>query len=214
MSDLVTCEDGKTRCNFRVNDPIFTHYHDTTFGRPTTDDIYIFRKICFEIFASGLSFHGVLTKAAIFDEAYNNFDMNLVAAYGDADVERLMQDARLVRNKVKITAVINNARCALGLVDKFGSLAAFLWQYEPDPATRPDPVTAETLRTNTQSVYSERLARDLKAHGFKFVGPVSMYGVLQGCGLINDHFEGCDFRAPCAAERAVFTVPQPPVNAS
>ncbi|WP_299287096.1 DNA-3-methyladenine glycosylase I [uncultured Tateyamaria sp.] len=214
MSDLVTCADGKVRCNFRVDDPIFTHYHDTAFARPTADDTYIFRKICFEIFASGLSFHGVLTKAEMFDEAYDGFDMNVIANYGDADVNRLMQDARLVRNKVKIGAVINNARCALDLVERYGSLAAFLWQYEPDPATRPDPVTAETLRANTQSVYSERLAKDLKAHGFKFVGPVSMYGVLQGCGLINDHFDGCDFRPPSLAERGAFTVPQPPPNRS
>ncbi|MFQ6551586.1 DNA-3-methyladenine glycosylase I [Aestuariibius insulae] len=209
MKELVYCDDGMTRCSYRIDDPYFTEYHDTQFGRPTSDDRLIFRKICIEIFAAGLSFHGVLAKMEVMDAAYHRFEIDRVAGFSDADVERLMADEALIRNRRKIDAVINNARCAKGIISEFGSLGAFVWQYEPDPASRPNVIDYKSIEENTQSDYSVRLAKDLKTHGFKFVGPVSMYGVLQGCGLINDHFHGCDFRNACEADRAAFDVPKP-----
>ncbi|UWR24544.1 DNA-3-methyladenine glycosylase I [Sulfitobacter sp. S190] len=209
MSDLVACADGKTRCAYRIDDPVYQHYHDTQFGRPTADDRIIFRKICIEAFAAGLSFHGTLRKMPAMDAAFENFEIARVAEFDAAKIADLLEDAALIRNAAKVNAAVHNARCMREIIADVGSLAAFVWQFEPPRAERPERVTSDTVRTITQTRQSEDLAKALKKRGLKFVGPVSMYGVFQGCGLINDHYAGCDVGAECDRARAAFEVPQP-----
>jgi DNA-3-methyladenine glycosylase I len=207
MSGLIEGPDGKMRCAWHANQPDYLHYHDHEWGRPVADDHRLFEKICLEGFQSGLSWLTILRKRENFRRAFAGFDFAKVAAFGEADIERLLGDAGIVRHRGKIASAINNARRALELVEEKGSLAAYFWGFEPAPDERPTTVTYQTLRANPTTPASTRLSKDLKKRGWSFVGPTTIYAHMQAMGLVNDHIEGCVCRAEIEAERAVFKRP-------
>ncbi len=188
MKDTVTGSDGRLRCSWSQSAPEFPHYHDTEWGFPVTDDIRLFEKICLESFQSGLSWRTILVKRESFRHAFNQFDFNQVSNFTTQDVERLLQNRSIVRNKRKIVAVINNAKRAIEMVEQEGSLATFLWQFKPVTAN------LEAPQSQTTSLESTALAKALKQRGWQFVGPSTAYAFMQAMGLINDHVEGCYLR--------------------
>ena len=182
------------RCFWCDASQIYRDYHDREWGFPVIDDTRLFEKVCLEGFQAGLSWITILKKRDNFRAAFCGFDVAKMARFGDADVERLMQDAGIVRHRGKIEAAISNARCMSDLLDSEKSLASYLWKFEPPKAARPKRITRETLRTLTQSSESMALSKDLRRRGFKFVGPTTMYALMQAMGLVNDHEEGCHIR--------------------
>ncbi|MGR3624095.1 DNA-3-methyladenine glycosylase I [Pseudophaeobacter sp.] len=201
MTKLITGADGKPRCAWSASAPEFDAYHDREWGYPVADDIRLFEKICLESFQSGLSWRTILAKRENFRAAFCGFDWNRVAEFGEADVERLLQDAGIVRHRGKIEAVINNAGRAQELVEEAGSLAAFFWSFEPDRASLPEP---QTQSTSPESV---ALSKALKKRGWKFVGPTTVFTFMQAMGLINDHAKGCCCRDKAGQLRQAFEVP-------
>lgn len=187
------------RCFWCVDSKIYRDYHDTEWGFPVLDDTHLFEKICLESFQSGLSWLTILKKRENFRLAFNGFDIASVARLTQKDVERLMSDAGIVRHRGKIEAVINNARCAERLLESEPSLASYFWRFEPDSNRRPEVFDAETLRSLTQTRESISLSKDLKARGWQFVGPTTMYAFMQAMGLVNDHEEGCHVREAALA---------------
>lgn len=201
MTETINGPDSRPRCRWAGSAPDFFDYHDREWGFPVADDRRLFEKICLEGFQSGLSWRTILDKRENFRAAFAGFDFNKVARFTEKDVDRLLQDAGIIRHRGKIEATINNAMRALEMVEKEGSLAAFFWRYEPDPATLGTPQTAST------SPESVRLSKDLKKLGWKFVGPTTVYAFIQAMGLINDHAEGCVTRKEVAEARKAFTKP-------
>jgi DNA-3-methyladenine glycosylase I len=198
-------DDGVARCAWATSAPEYVAYHDTEWGFPVGDDIRLFEKLSLEGFQSGLSWLTILRKREAFRAAFAGFDFAQVARFGDRDVARLLGDAGIVRHRGKIEAVINNARRAVELVDREGSLAAFIWRYEPAP--RPaalHPVELARLSTSPESV---ALAKDLKRRGWSFVGPTTAYAFMQAMGLVNDHLDGCAIHAQVQAARSGFAKP-------
>lgn len=185
----------------------YVAYHDHEWGMPVAHDIRLFEKLCLEGFQAGLSWLTILRKRPAFRAAFAGFDFHRVANFGPPDVDRLLGDPGIVRHRGKIEATIGNARAALDLVDRHGSLAAFVWGYEPDPATRPEAITATVLAELTTSPAATALSRDLKRAGFRFVGPTTIYAFCQAMGLVNDHVAGCPAGARAAAARAAFDPP-------
>ncbi len=183
-----------TRCFWVDESQIYRDYHDREWGFPVTDDRRLFEKICLEGFQAGLSWITILKKRENFRAGFANFDWTQVARFGDKDIERLVNDAGIIRHRGKIEAAINNARCAEKLLESENSLAAYFWKFEPNPASRPSHMTRETLRAMTQSPESLALSKDLKKRGWKFVGPTTMYAFMQAMGLVNDHVEDCFVR--------------------
>ena len=186
---------------------MYRHYHDHEWGFPVADDRRLFEKICLEGFQSGLSWLTILNKREGFRAAFANFDAEQVAAFGPAEVERLVQDAAIVRHRGKIESTLNNARRVLELRREFGSLAHYVWRYEPAPAERPARLTREVARTLSTSPASVALSKDLKKRGWSFVGPTTVYAFMQAMGLVNDHLEGCHARDAALQARADFVVP-------
>lgn len=201
MDRIMTGPDGKIRCGWCAATEEFLPYHDTEWGFPVSDDYRLFEKLCLEGFQSGLSWRTILAKRENFRAAFSGFDFNQVAQFGPADVERLLQDAGIVRHRGKIEAVINNAQRAREMVDKEGSLAVYIWRFEPDPAQLPEPQSAST------SAESVALSKSLKKLGWKFVGPTTVYAFMQAMGLINDHVHECVTRAEVERARAGFKRP-------
>lgn len=201
MAELVTGQDGVPRCAWSAAAPEFDEYHDTEWGYPVKDDQRLFEKLCLESFQSGLSWRTILAKRENFRAAFSGFDYNAVALFDEADVARLLSDAGIVRHRGKIEAVINNAKRAQELVQEKGSLAAYVWQYEPKPEELAEPQTAST------SAQSIALSKDLKKRGWKFVGPTTVFAFMQAMGLINDHAHGCAIRARAEGVRAGFDRP-------
>jgi DNA-3-methyladenine glycosylase I len=195
QAGLVEGSDGVTRCAWPGNLPDYLHYHDHEWGRPVADDIRLFEKICLEGFQSGLSWLTILRKRENFRAAFAGFDFNKVAEFTDADVERLLQDAGIIRHRGKIVSTINNARRAQEMVAEAGSLAAWFWQFEPDTKERPTKVDLAHLRANPTTAVSMRISKALKKRGWSFVGPTTVYAFMQAMGLVNDHIEGCYCRA-------------------
>lgn len=200
-------EDGKGRCFWHGNLPDYLRYHDEEWGRPVTDDIRLFEKICLEGFQSGLSWLTILRKRENFRAAFAGFDFRKVAEFGDADVERLLKDAGIIRHRGKIVSTINNARRARELADERGSLAAYFWSFEPAPSERPAKLDHATLRTLAKTPTSTALSKDLKKRGWSFVGPTTAYAFMQAMGLVNDHLEGCCVRDEVEAERQALKRP-------
>lgn len=198
-----TGPDGLERCRWSGSAPEFLDYHDTEWGFPVGDDTRLFEKICLEGFQSGLSWRTILNKRESFRAAFAQFDFEKVARFGDQDIERLLQDEGIVRHRGKIAATINNAQRACEAAERHGSLAAFVWQYEPDPSEVPEPQTMSTSPT------SIRMSKDLKRLGWKFVGPTTVFAFMQAMGLINDHAKGCAMREKADAARTDF---KPPVS--
>lgn len=201
MSTTIVGPDGIARCRWCSATPDYMAYHDSEWGFPVSDDQRLFEKLSLEGFQSGLSWRTILAKRENFRAAFHDFDFNKVARFGQRDVERLLQDAGIVRHRGKIEAVINNAQRACDLVEREGSLAAYIWRYEPDPEQLAVPQTAST------SAASIALSKDLKKQGWKFVGPTTVYAFMQAMGLINDHVEGCAIRAKVERARKGFKRP-------
>lgn len=201
MSATITGPDGGARCGWCAAAPEFLHYHDTEWGFPVADDRRLFEKLSLEGFQSGLSWRTILAKRENFRAAFCNFDFNRVACFDEHDVERLLTNEGIVRHRGKIEAVINNARRARELVAEKGALAAFLWNYEPDPARTSAPQTV------SNSAESALLSKELKKRGWQFVGPTTVYAFMQAMGLINDHDAGCVIRAEVEKARAAFRRP-------
>ncbi|HEX7025767.1 MAG TPA: DNA-3-methyladenine glycosylase I [Gammaproteobacteria bacterium] len=188
MSATITGPDGKPRCRWCGAAPEFLDYHDTEWGFPVNDDCRLFEKLSLEGFQSGLSWRTILAKRENFRAAFHGFDFHRIARYTRRDLDRLLKDEGIVRHRGKIEAVINNAQRARELAEREGSLAAFIWCYEPQRVnTKP-----QTVSTSVESI---ALSKDLKKQGWKFVGPTTVYAFMQAMGLINDHVEGCVIRA-------------------
>jgi DNA-3-methyladenine glycosylase I len=201
MATITPGPDGRPRCGWCSAAPEFFAYHDREWGFPVADDRRLFEKLSLEGFQSGLSWRTILAKREHFRAAFHGFDFDRIADFDQGDVERLLQDPGIVRHRGKIEAVINNARRVRELVAREGSLAAFLWRYEPDPASLGAPQTAST------SPESVALSKDLKKLGWKFVGPTTVYAFMQAMGLINDHVEDCVTRSAAASARREFRPP-------
>lgn len=202
MTNTVTGPDGRPRCRWCAAASEFWEYHDREWGFPVSDDTRLFEKLCLESFQSGLSWRTILAKRENFRTAFQGFDFRKVAEFDEADVERLLGDEGIVRHRGKIEAVINNARKACEVADAEGSLASYLWRFEPDPCELEEPQTAST------SLTSVALSKDLKKRGWKFVGPTTVFAFMQAMGLINDHAEGCVVRTEAAKARRTFRKPR------
>lgn len=201
MTTTIAGPDGRPRCAWCAAAPEFLDYHDREWGFPVDDDQRLFEKLCLEGFQSGLSWRTILVKRDNFRRAFCDFDIDRVARFGPRQVERLLRDAGIVRHRGKIEAAVNNARCARKVIEAEGSLAAFVWRYEPDPITLDRPQSVSTSPT------SVALSRELKRRGFKFVGPTTVYAFMQAMGLIDDHAEACVVRPKVERERKRFRRP-------
>lgn len=197
-------DDGKPRCRWCAAAPDFLHYHDTEWGFPVDSDQRLFEKLSLEGFQSGLSWRTILSKRENIRRAFQDFDFHQVAGYTQRDVNRLLKDEGIVRHRGKIEAVISNAKCAIDLVEQEGSLAPFIWKFEPVSATVP-----QSASTSTES---EALSKALKKRGWRFVGPTTVYAFMQAMGLINDHVEGCIVRERAEAARRKFSRPDTPAG--
>ena len=195
MQEVVIGSDGLARC-WWGSGPDYLDYHDEEWGRAVTDDHQLFEKLCLEGFQSGLSWLTILRKRPAFRSAFARFDPEVVAAFDEADVARLLSDGGIVRHQGKIRSAINNANRALELIDESGALATFFWRYadrSEQPPTEIPPTTDDSIR----------LAKDLKKRGFSFVGPTTVYAFMQAMGLVNDHLADCHSREACTEERRV-----------
>jgi DNA-3-methyladenine glycosylase I len=204
---LLQGADGRERCWWCGADPLYLAYHDDEWGRPTADDRYLFEKICLEGFQSGLSWLTILRKRAAFRAAFADFRPEALARFGAADVERLLGDAGIVRHRGKIESAINNARRACDLIAETGSLAAFVWRFEPERRARPTRFDRGTLGALAQTPESKAFSKALKQRGWSFVGPTTLYAFMQAVGLVNDHLDGCFARPDIETARATFERP-------
>ena len=205
---LVRNEDDVVRCWWGGGDALeYRSYHDDEWGLPVTDDVRLFEKLSLEGFQSGLSWLTILRKREAFRQAFAGFDFTRVAEFGPPDVERLLQDASIVRHRGKIESTINNAQRAVELVEAEGSLAAFVWGYEPGPEDRPPAMTKAALYELSQTEASRALAKELKRRGWTYVGPTTVYAFMQAMGLVNDHLEGCAARSRVESAREALARP-------
>ena len=201
MSATIPGPDGKPLCRWCGAAPEFLAYHDTEWGLPVADDRRLFEKLSLESFQSGLSWRTILAKRENFRAAFHGFDFDRIAGFTERDVGRLLKDAGIVRHRGKIEAVINNARRVQELVKRDGSLAAFIWRYEPDSKQLAEP---QTVSTSAEAI---ALSKDLKKLGWKFVGPTTVYAFMQAMGLINDHVVDCAIRNKVERARKNFKRP-------
>ena len=202
---LVRGEDGRLRCWWGESAPEYRAYHDREWGFPVADDVRLFEKLSLEGFQAGLSWLTIFRKRERFRRAFADFDFERIARFGKRDVARLLDDASIVRNRAKVEAVINNARCAVELVHRDGSIASYVWRFEPESRAR--LLDRESLRLLSQTDDSKALARDLKRRGWRFVGPTTVYAFMQAMGLVNDHIDGCDPGAEAQRARERFHSP-------
>ena len=206
--EIVRGEDGVARCWWGGGaDAAYRAYHDDEWGMPVTDDVRLFEKLTLEGFQSGLSWLTILRKREAFRRAFAGFDFAQVARFGKRDVERLLGDASIIRHRGKIESAISNARRAEDLVEEAGSLAAFVWRFEPPPSARPRRLTHDALAGLSQTDESRALAKELKRRGWTFVGPTTVYAFMQAMGLVDDHLDGCAARPRVEAARAALTRP-------
>lgn len=203
IKGLTRHRDGSTRCSWSGDDPEYCRYHDEEWGRPPLDDRRLFEKVCLEGFQAGLSWITILRKRENFRRAFADFDPEAIARFNSRSVERLLLDPGIIRHRGKIEATINNARRVPELLREFESLGAYFCQYIPDPKRRPERMTYARLREFTKTAESLALSKDLKLRGWKFVGPTTMYALMQAMGLVNDHLEGCSFRQEVEEVRIV-----------
>lgn len=188
--DLTSDERGKTRCSWCVADPIYVAYHDEEWGRPVTDDRRLFEKICLEGFQCGLSWLTILKRREGFRLAFADFDFDVLAKWSANEIDRLVQNEAIIRHRGKIEATIHNASRAIEMRDAEGSLAEFFWRFQPsDP-----PVPRIFADVPAITAESKRMSKELKARGWKFVGPTTCYAFMQAMGMVNDHLPGCDWR--------------------
>ena len=201
---LIIGEDGQSRCWWCGDDPLYIRYHDEEWGRPVSDDVRLFEKICLEGFQAGLSWITILRKRENFRAAFDEFDFTKVQAYSEGDIQRLLGNAGIIRHRGKIEAVINNAKRAVEMVDELGSLAQYFWSWEPEHTSRIVKLSDIPSKTDI----SLALSNDLKQRGWKFVGPTTVYAFMQAMGLVNDHLESCAYHAIVEEQRCKFVRPQ------
>lgn len=204
---LASGSDGSIRCFWCTSDPLYEAYHDGEWGFPVADDRRLFEKICLEGFQAGLSWLTVLRKREAFRRAFHGFDPERVARISPRRIAALLRDPGIIRHRGKLESAVNNARCTLELIEARGSLAAHLWSFEPAARDRPGRITWPALARLTESKASRALSKDLRTRGFRFVGPTTLYALMQAVGLVNDHFEGCPARERASRARARFRVP-------
>jgi DNA-3-methyladenine glycosylase I len=203
---VIAGADGQPRCRWPGADPLYLAYHDSEWGRPVKNDNRLFEKLCLEGFQSGLSWITILRKRDNFRKAFAGFDIEKVAKFGERDVKRCLADAGIIRHRGKIESVINNAKRARELVEETGSLASFIWRYEPDPKGRPRKIgRGDIAPTSPESI---GLSKELKKRGWSFVGPTTVYAFMQAMGLVNDHLTGCAHREETEKDRRAFTRPK------
>ena len=209
---LIHHPDKKHRCSWCNQGEAFADYmayHDDEWGMPVDNERRLFEKITLEGFQSGLSWITVLRKREHFRKVFAGFDFEKVARFGDKDIERLVLDAGIIRHRGKIVSAINNAQRVCELIDQqgAGALAKIVWAHEPAPKARPHKITPEVASTLGQTAESLALSKALKKLGFSFVGPTTMYALMQSMGVVNDHMDGCHHRAQVEAARARFKRP-------
>ena len=204
---VVAGADGVPRCWWCVGDPLYESYHDDEWGRPIDDDAALFEKLSLEGFQAGLSWLTILRKRENFRRAFKSFDPASVARFNARSVERLMSDAGIVRNRAKIEATINNARRYTELVQEKGSLATYVWAFEPDGRDRPTTLDKNALMKLTTSDEATALSKDLRRRGWSFVGPTTMYAFMEAVGVVNDHVTRCALREKVEGRRAAFRRP-------
>ena len=180
-----------SRCEWAGNDPLMITYHDEEWGAPCHDDRDLFERLILEGFQAGLSWSTILRKRQAFLRAFDGFDPVIVAGYGEDDVARLLNDAGIVRNRLKVAAAISNAQAFLKTRDAFGTFDTYIWQFAPD-SQRPRPRSLADIPATTPE--SDAMSKDLKRRGFRFVGSTICYAFMQSAGLVDDHIEAC-FRA-------------------
>lgn len=200
MSPVIAGTDGKLRCGWCASAPDFEPYHDKEWGFPVADDYKLFEKISLEGFQSGLSWRTILAKRENFRKAFDNFNYRKIASFTVEDVSRLLADEGIVRHRGKIEAVINNAGRAKEIAKREGSLAAFIWKFEPLSSRFPP-------QTRSVSDESHALSKELKKMGWKFVGPTTVYAFMQAMGLVNDHSLNCVVRDQVEKARSKFKRP-------
>src|SRR3954453_14617901 len=197
-SDLVAGPDGELRCRWGAASAEYLAYHDSEWGRPVRDDRGLYERLCLEAFQSGLSWLTILRKREAFRRGFAGFEIEKVAGFGARDTKRLLSDAAIVRNRAKIDAAIANARAAMELGANGGWLTDLIWSFELRGRRRAPRSYADVP---AQTDESRALARELKARGFRFVGPTTAYALMQACGLVNDHLAGCAVRGAVEEER-------------
>lgn len=204
MTSELAFADGLARCPWPgLADPLYTRYHDTEWGVPKTKDVELFEKLILEGFQAGLSWLTILRKRDTFRKAFHNFDAARIARYTEKDVARLMQDAGIIRNKAKIEATIDNARAYLRFVEK-RAFAHFIWEL----AGGKPQINTYDARVPAETPTSKAISKALKAEGFRFVGPTTIYAFMQASGMVNDHLVTCHRHGPCAALQAKFKMPK------
>jgi DNA-3-methyladenine glycosylase I len=197
---LITGSDGKDRCWWCGDDPLYVEYHDKEWGFPVDNDVRLFEKICLEGFQAGLAWITVLRKREAFRQAFADFDFHRVARFNTARVEQLVKNEKIIRHRGKIESTINNAKCALEMVEEFGSLPEFFWQFEPE-----SQLAFDGCRSITPE--SKALSKELKRRGWSFIGPTTCYAFMQAMGLVNDHVVGCTVREQATKAAAKFVRP-------
>lgn len=195
-------------CPVPKNDQLFREYHDNEWGVPQSCDQLFFEKLCLEGFQAGLSWRTILHRREAFRAAFDHFSIKQVAQYGENDIQRLVSNDQIIRNRRKIVSAINNAKQCLELQRQYGSLAAFFWRFEPLAIQRPEKLTLHWLTGNTFTAESSRLSDQLKSLGFSYVGPTNLYALMQAMGIVNDHVEGCPRRDQIAGMRNDFIKPE------
>jgi DNA-3-methyladenine glycosylase I len=205
VDGIIVGDDGVARCWWAGTSPEYQAYHDAEWGFPVADDVRLFEKLSLEGFQAGLSWLTILRKREAFRRAFDGFDYERVAQFDEQDVERLLGDAGIIRHRGKIEAVINNARRARELVAEHGSIAHYVWAYEP--AARHGGLDRAQLAALASTEDSTALAKDLKRRGWRFVGPTTVYAFMQAMGLVNDHLDGCDAQPAVDEARRRFDRP-------
>jgi DNA-3-methyladenine glycosylase I len=189
--DLWVRDDGKLRCGWGTSDPLYIDYHDHEWGRPLRDERAMFELMSLEAFQSGLSWLTILRKRPGFREAFEEFEPDVVAGYGDDDVARLLADPGIVRNRAKVEATVANARAVVGLHEQGGSLVEVVFSHAPATDERPPGRFRAFAEVPSVTPASTALAKDLRTRGFRFVGPTVAYSLMQAAGVVDDHLEGC-----------------------
>jgi DNA-3-methyladenine glycosylase I len=197
VSDLVVGDDGNARCRWGASDDAYRAYHDTEWGRPVMDERALYEKLCLECLQSGLSWALILRKRDGIRDAFAHFDPDAVAAFGEPQLAKLLEDARVIRNRRKLEAIIQNARATVAMrgAEPLGEL---MWTYQRHRTRAPR--TYGDLPAQTDD--SKQLAKELKRRGFAFVGPTTVYSTMQAVGVVNDHLDGCFVRDEVEAARA------------
>jgi DNA-3-methyladenine glycosylase I len=191
------------RCTWCDSSDLYRHYHDHEWGYPVADERALFEMLSLELFQSGLSWITILKRREGFRQAFAKFDVKKIARFGEADVQRLLLDEGIVRHRGKIEAVMTNARATLALREQGESLPALIWRHAPPPPTK----TPKTLKVQASTEASAALAKTLKACGFVWLGPTTVYAFMQATGMVNDHAPGCHAWPLAHAARQAFTPP-------